>query len=292
MARAIAAFIAITTRDVPIACFAGNFNSRVSAGTTANPPPTPNRPVRRPTSVAAPASFARAGAERSRPAVGTVRSRVATPTGARDTAPGAPAPRSRASGPPTRPGPSGPSTPSGRDAVATWTVADAGADDSTLRYMRTATNTIRAEKARRRTFSSSERLTTRPIRDPTMPAAPKASPAPRRTLPWRRWPTTPIAAAVPTTRSDAEVASWAVSPATNTRIGTASVEPPPPSAPSERPTSRPRAIATISHVMSSLRSRPCPQMYGHLFRTSTPIRRGADRPHPGRRFTGPTRRCR
>ena len=224
IASAVAALMTMTTNDVPIACLAGNLRSRVSAGTTAKPPPTPKRPVRSPTAVAAPASFARAGADRSRRGALEIRCFVATPV------------------------------PLARWGSST-SCSFAGSDLSILRYIRTATKMMSAEKASSRAFSSNDRFTSNPILEPKIPAAPKARPAPRRTLPLRKWLTTPNADATPTTSNEAVVASWACRPATNTRIGTASVDPPPPSAPSDSPTRRPSATAMISPVTPSLESR-------------------------------------
>ncbi len=82
------------------------------------------------------------------------------------------------------------------------------------RIIATAVATIMTAKAIIRTVSGRYPPASPPAKAPTMPAAPKTSPVRQRTLPFLACATALISEVVPTTNSDAAMASLAPMPAT------------------------------------------------------------------------------
>ena len=76
-----------------------------------------------------------------------------------------------------------------------------------------------------------------------MPASPKMAPAAKRTRPARQCGMIPISAVMVTSTSDVVVAAFGSCPAAYTSAGTARIDPPPPSAPSETPIRNPNGDA-------------------------------------------------
>ena len=184
-----AQLIEMIRSEVPTAWGIGNASSKVSAGTITKPPPTPKRPVKKPTTVPATTNFTTVGASRrrSRPR------RTAVPPG------------------PT--GGRGSPSPTGA-APATAASAPTFVHDGQPVTMRQAATRMSPENASSRTSGSRPRFRADPANEPPMPAMPKSRPARTSTLPARRCSDMPTRDARPTTMSDVVVAAWADSPAT------------------------------------------------------------------------------
>ena len=209
-ASADAEFTAMTSSDVPTADGMANSRARASTGTMMNPPPTPNRPVRNPTAVLARAILATRSGVR---VIRRVRVRTDEPA---------------------------PASPSGNS-----TFVQLG-QPTRIRH---AATRVSPANARSRRSPSSRRLSAEPAIEPPIPTSPNTRPVATRTWPLRQCSYAPTRDAMPTTTSDVEVAEDGDRPTTNTRTGTARMDPPPPRAPSATPTRRPSGDASSARMV-------------------------------------------
>ena len=172
-ASAAALVMVMTTSEVPAAYSIGSASASTSAGTTRKPPPTPRKPVSRPTTVAVTSTFSARGHWQAKVGLNVMIGSSSVARRVRLPAAGAAAPRALAHDHHARRRPaSGPRTPP-------------------------------AAPARRR---APRPWRPRPRRRPR--PAPKATPRPSSTLPARYAVTAPSSEVTPTTTSDPVVA-WA-----------------------------------------------------------------------------------
>ncbi len=162
------------TSDVPTAYVIGSARASSSAGTTRKPPPTPRKPVSRPTAVAVTSTFRARG--QLQPKVGLKVMIGSSRLG-----------RSPASGLVGSP------WPSRRQAI------------------RAPTSSISAAKQASSTSSLTSAAPVAPAAAPPIATTPKTTPRPSSTLPWRCAETAPASDVTPTTTSEpvvACVADW------------------------------------------------------------------------------------
>ena len=177
------------------------------AGTMMNPPPTPKKPVMKPTTV--PAATTLATVDSIGPALCPLRT-------ARVAAEGSSAgvtPRSVA-GAETEVGGLVGAVVTEEEFAAARAAAEIRFCARAVAHMRQAAIIMTPAKAARRTSGLTERLRRVPSKDPATPARLNHRPATTRTRPARQWPTIPPRAATPTTTRDVVTASFGPRPTT------------------------------------------------------------------------------